>query len=142
MSEEQSNDNVIDYVYKLKSQSELREYVRAQFLTLLNANKRVEQLEAENRQLRERLTSLESAKVELVSRSPEQDLCEIEIRRLRDKAMGEALTLEETKRLDLLVKNLYLAKGKPTASLTIKSKNLENISEADLVRLAHIPDNE
>ncbi len=41
----------------------------------------------------------------------EQIICEVQIELLREVALTRQLTLEETKRLDLLVKNLLLLKG-------------------------------
>lgn len=47
----------------------------------------------------------------------EQSICEIQIKKLQEKAQARELTLEETKRLEILIKSLYLVREKtPPAS--------------------------
>lgn len=141
---DQSNDKnkVVDFVEKFKTIRDLQEFARAQFITLVQANKRIDFLEIENKQLKEQIVFMKDREengVQLITKSNEQDLCEIEIKRLKDTAFERALDLEETKRLDLLIKNLYLAKGKPKPS-SGKSKKPSQISEAELVLLASSSD--
>lgn len=135
--------NVADFTQKFKTQKELQEYARAQFLTLLQANKRIEHLETENTHLKSQIEAMKvrsEEKPEIRLQSNEQDLCEIEIKRLKDIALERALTLEETKRMDLLVKNLYLAKGKPTPSGAKGRKTEEPLTDSELIKLATLPD--
>lgn len=135
--EASDNKKVIDFTEKFKSQKELKEYARAQFITLLQVNKRIAELEAENARLKQQLADQPAASA-LLPKTSEEDICAIELRRLLEQAKDRALTFEETKRMDLLVKNLYLVKdklnAKPSAS---KSRDID---EATLVMLASLPD--
>jgi hypothetical protein len=46
----------------------------------------------------------------------EQSICEIQIKKLQEKAHLRELTLEETKRLEILIKSLYLVREKTPAA--------------------------
>lgn len=132
---------VVDFVEKFNSVQELKEYARAQFLTLLSANKRIDALEDENRKLLKELDEIKSVqKPDLLVKSNEQALCEIEIKRLYDDAKDRALNFEETKRLDLLVKNLYVIKGKPAPQKDKNPGKNKNLTDDDLIGLARLAD--
>lgn len=140
-NQDNNNGNVID-LKKLQSHKELQEYARAQFLSLLKANTQIEHLESENKKLKSKiqqlerdLSSLQLPLTEIIHTSDEQELCEIEIKRLKDIALGRPLNLEETKRLDLLVKNLYVAK-KREKSIPVKARRVDELSEDELIALA------
>lgn len=146
--DQQDNGKLIDFTEKFKTQKELQEYARAQFLTLLNANRHIQSLEMENQQLRSEITILKTSlplpnEAKIISKSTEQDICEIEINRIKDLALQGPLTMEDTKRLDLLVKNLYIAKGKPISDIPTKGKKIgvDNKDVAELVKLATLMDN-
>ena len=128
-----------EFADKFRTQKELQEYAHSQFLSLMKANKRIEHLEIENRQLKEEITQI-SAKESIITKSAEQELCEIELSKLRDNAKQRELTLEETKRMDLLVKNLYLAIGKPNSLKQAKNKN--EVDDEKLIALALVAPNE
>ena len=133
----ESNDKkVIDFTEKFKNQKELREYAKAQFVTLLSANARIKTLEAENDRLQQQVDAL-SSKSDLLPKTTEENLCSIELNRLLEVAKGRAMTLEETKRMDLLVKNLYLAKGKNPPE---KPKEDKSLDEGALMKFAVLPD--
>ena len=133
-------DNIITLAGKFKDVLELKAYCDAQYTTLETALSRVAELQAENTHLKELLSSTAPlippiAKIEV---SSEQAICEIQIKMLQEDAMHRQLTLEETKRLDLLVKNLYIIKGQLT-SIPVDSTQLpDNISEAKLLELATV----
>ncbi len=105
---------------------ELKNLARTQQLVILELQKKIEILERKEQKLNH---------VEVISRSAEQDLCEIELKRLRDIALDRSLTLEEAKRMDLYVKNLYIAKGKP-ADIETTGKKQKELSEAELIQIA------
>lgn len=69
-------------------------------------------------------------KIEVVK---EQATCEIQLRMLHDKAQTRELTLEETKRLEILIKSLYLIKDKATS---IGITGAEDISVESLTQMA------
>lgn len=66
--------------------------------------------------------------------TPEEEIAELQLERLRQAAKNRVLTLEETRMYDLLVKNLRLSKDK---SLPHQSKDpIRDVSEIELVRIA------
>lgn len=107
-------DSIIKISEKFQTHAELQEYCNKQYESLKQAREIIQSLRAEVIHLKELLTSsnhLVNSSPELIVKSVEQTICEIQIEMLRTEAMDRSLTLEETKRLDLLVKNLLLCKG-------------------------------
>ena len=136
-------DNIATLAGKFKTSIELQTYCDAQYTALTKAYERIGQLEGEIKHLQGLLTStapLVENKSELIIKSTEQVICEMEIERLKQTAMNRILTLEETKRFDLLVKNLYLSRG-DTKDLEVDFTQLPpGITEATLLKIASIPD--
>jgi hypothetical protein len=71
--------------------------------------------------------------------STERSIAEIQLEKLREIAMDRLLTPDETKQFDLLVKNIMLIRGQPT-SINAHSQQVEQLSEAELVALAIVPE--
>ncbi len=97
----------------------------------------ITQLIDENKLLREKLTQMETA-VKHTSAlsitdqpSPESIVCMEQIQRIREKSNTRELTLEEVKRLDLLIKNLRLTQEQSTEN--VGKAKYRDVSEADLV---------
>lgn len=132
-------DNITTLAGTFASHVELQQYADVQYKLLQKAHDKIALLEAEIVHLKSIVTSsqpLLSAPSELIIKSTEQAICEMQIERLKEASMNRNLTLEETKRLDLLVKNLILAKE---ANKEIKPdyKYLpEGITEATLISIA------
>jgi hypothetical protein len=86
-----------------------------------------------------KIKTLEDQLAAKEEKTTEQIICEMEIEKLKLSSVLRSLTLEETKRLDLLVKNLILSKE---ANKTIKKDNGPSItiSEAALIAIASIPE--
>lgn len=63
----------------------------------------------------------------------EQAACEIQLEMLHRKAKEREMTLEETKRLEILIKSLYLIKDKASGIIVTGA---DDISVADLTKLA------
>ena len=59
-------------------------------------------------------------------------ICELEIAKLQDIAVGNPLTFEEVKKLDVLVKNLIILKEEEQKS---KKQELDSKSKEELLRL-------
>ncbi len=99
---------------KFQTETELQQYCDRQYVALKQARDIIQSLRSEVTHLKVLLSSsnhLVNSPPELIVKSVEQSICEIQIEMLRGEAMSRQLTLEETKRLDLLVKNLLLCKG-------------------------------
>lgn len=127
---------------EFKTITELQEYCDAQYTALNKAMERVKQLEDEIAHLKTLLegsTEVIMEKKPELEVSPEQAICEIQIQKLQNDAKQRQLTLEETKRLDLLIKNLYLAKGQPT-QITKNNINPAGYSDIDLMKIAQQPE--
>lgn len=124
-----------------KIEDGLNEYALAQYNTLVIANKRIAELEAENNFLKNELSLYKDNKTEIIIKSAEEQVCELEIMRLRNIAQNGPLDLEETKQFDLYVKNLYLAKGKPN-TLENGKKKKKKLSEAELIQLVQLTNEE
>lgn len=96
----------------------------------------VDQLEAENTALKARIAELLTPNpVTKIEVTPEELICVEQIDILRSKSANRELSLDECKRLDLLVKNLRLIRNESidTINTTDYSKV---INEEDLVRIA------
>lgn len=94
-------------------------------------------LEKENKQLKEQLENLRlQSATEVVS--AEELICIEQINILQNRSSQRELSLEEIKKLDLLVKNLRLIK-EPTKNGQLKDVT-GKFSEADLVAIASQPE--
>lgn len=74
----------------------------------------------------------------VVAITAEEEIAEFQLERLRQAAKIRALTLEETRMFDLLVKNKRLSKDESTINLSKGS--YREVTEAELVKLAEKPD--
>lgn len=111
--------------------SELQSYCDTQYTTIDLLNKENHDLKLKVKHLEELLVATNKLTDDVVKIevTPEQAICEIQIQKLQDKASQRELTLEETKRLEILVKSLYLIKEKTGTAIS-----------ADFVALpAHTP---
>ena len=96
---------------------------------LLEENKK---LQLEINKLREAARPKPASKLIL---SDEELIAQLQLERIKFKALEQELTLEEIKKYDLLVKNKRLAEGNPTVVADYK-KLPENVSEEELIQIA------
>lgn len=101
-----------------------------------NYLKIIEKLQDENESLKSKLATLQSNNLPTFGGrvSSEELICVEQIEMLRAKSIGRELTLEEVKKLDLLNKNLRLAREQATQ--VIDTLEYSNISEEDLENIA------
>lgn len=132
--------DIITLAGKFKSDQDLQSYCNAQYEALQVAATKIKALEDEVAHLKSLLvhTAPLESKIEKIQVSDEQAICEMQIQRLKKIALDRELTLEETKKLDLLVKNLNLSKGQSTS--IIADYSTLNVQEAKLIELASLPD--
>lgn len=121
---------------KFKNRTELQAYATQLFHALKVSVEKLQRLEEENQHLKQMLSAsvpqLNSVKLIIPD---EQAIAEIQLQRLKEAAMSRDLTLDETKRFDLLTKNLYITKGKPKDDN--KPKDIEaEVSDAELIQIA------
>ncbi|NJO65478.1 MAG: hypothetical protein HC836_47515 [Richelia sp. RM2_1_2] len=103
----------------------------------LSLKARLKILEQENIELKRQIQSLtklvpQSSMFEV---SDEQIICETEVKRLRDIALSRPLNLEETKKLDILLKNLKSIK-ETNKEKVIEINKAMDISLNDLIEIA------
>lgn len=73
--------------------------------------------------------------------SSEEAICQIQIEKLREKAFTRELTLEETKRLEILVKSLHLIRTKGTSAVPVDYTMIPSGSSVEqLAQLAAGPE--
>jgi hypothetical protein len=134
-------DNIDNIAKQFENILDLQKYSDQQFALIQKQNLIIGRLQAEIAHLKSVLSAsplVDDKSVKLIT-STEQTICEIEIERLKETAMSRGLTLEETKRLDLLVKNLFLAKEQKK-DVAPSFRNLNNVSNATLIEIASQPE--
>jgi hypothetical protein len=134
-------DNINTLAGQFESKEELQKYCDNQFLTIQRLVTQVKRLEEELYDTKSLLTAavpMEN-KVQL-DVAPEQLICEMQIKKLEKVSMERDLTLEETKKLDLLVKNLLLIKEDKKGIKEAEFNKVEDISEAQLLSLVTAPE--
>lgn len=135
-------ENITTLTNKFSDFVELQTFADQQYKALLKAKSKIELQQQEIEHLKLILLSAQLApsEPELIIKSNEQTICEIEIERLRSTTLERSLTLEETKKLDLLVKNLMLCKG-TYKDISVDFKKLpKDISQDTLLAIASLPD--
>ncbi len=100
----------------------------------------VSRLEAENEMLKEKVAALEkmladssTSKLLGLDVAPEELICLEQIKLIENTSRARELTLDEVKKLDLLIKNLRLIKNQSTENL---NPSYRDVSEAELVAIA------
>lgn len=132
-------DNIVSLEKKFESFKDLQAYADQQYKSLQIASQRIRELEAEVAHLKDLLTGAipltGEHPTEQVIITPEEAICVAQIRILSDRALHKELTLEETKRLDLLVKNLNVIRNNNPSTFDGKKKPV--YSDAELIAIAN-----
>lgn len=123
--------DIID-MFEYKTVEELKAYASASFLALKSAAEKINDLQLKITHLEDLLKCNPTS---LILKSPELCLVEAQINLLVKRAMEKELTLEETKQLDLLIKNKRLLSDEPTTYDGAKKPKRE-ITEAQLITIA------
>jgi len=115
MAKDTPRESISTIAGKFANLVELQEYCNKQYVMFVKAQDKIRQLEVENEHLKKIIADsqqiVDVPETDLLIKNTEQIICEMEIEKLKKVSMERSLTLEETKRFDLLVKNLILAKG-------------------------------
>lgn len=134
------DNKIITMAGEFREIAELRDYCNQQYSTLTKV------LE-ENQKLKEEIQHLKlllSGAVPVISNleptklDDEELICIMQIQRLKDLAQKRELTLDEVKKLDLLHKNLKLARGENTVVVGKNKKDIKDVSEAKLIEIAAV----
>jgi hypothetical protein len=137
-------DNIIDasqLFQEFKDVSEWKHFAESQYNTISNLIQENAQLKEEVKHLQELLTSIspgQSLPVPIVV-SPEEALIDFQIQILKGNNMvpGKEMTLEEIKKLDLLLKNKNIIKQE-RAAMVVESKPISKgkLSMSQLAQIA------
>lgn len=131
-----------------KSFKELQEFCDKQYETLQNALGQIKVLHDENKHLKVLLNSISSSpedgQISTIVKSPAEYICETQIEALNALALTRLLSLDEVKKLDLLIKNHRLLKGDSTGSIDVKepNKKINKLPKENIVALAKIKSEE
>lgn len=84
------------------------------------------------------LQDIDRSKVIKLNLTPEEQICELQIQSLLRTSQVRDLTLEETKKLDLLIKNKRLYSGQSTMNTdhTVLPSNTTSTNDDELLRIA------
>jgi hypothetical protein len=142
MSDEKASLSTISVLAgEFESYNDLQSYCDHQYHTINQITKENQELKSKVEHLEALVQSTTDLKVKRIEESPEQLICEIQITKLKSKSFERELTLEETKRLEILIRSLYLIKEKGEGELTAEFKSLtESISVENLAQIASRPD--
>lgn len=91
-------------------------------------------LKQENVLLKQRIAQLETSMQKQSTITPEELICIEQIAIVKSKSSNRELSLDEVKRLDILIKNLRLIQDQSTEA--IDHKDYRNVKEVDLVAIA------
>jgi hypothetical protein len=116
-SSNEETDNIISLtdIFEKEAQAQAKLEFEQLFEKAQQLSAQVQKLEEDNQHLRELLVATipfmqNQQKVDRIVKPVHETICELQIELLLSKATQAELNLEEVKRLDLLVKNLYAAK--------------------------------
>lgn len=111
-----------------KKKKEMEEFIVAQDST-------ISVLKRENDVLNKKVSQLESMLItQSTAVSPEELICVEQIELIKQKSASRELSLDEVKRLDILIKNLRLIKDQSTEA--IDHTDYRNVKEVELVAIA------
>lgn len=121
-----------EFIEKMKAK-ELREYTAAQFAALST-------LKRDNAVLQDKVRELErmlASRATIIAPCDEEIICIEQISVLKNRSSQRELSLDEVKRLDLLIKNLRLIREQSTQAIDVV--DYTNMKEADLVAAINSP---
>ena len=131
-------NNVIEIFNEFKTTVEKEQFITKQHTAITSLMAQNRKLSAEVDHLKELLLNVAQApKVERIIITPEEALIERQIELINNRAFNQELTLEDTKKLDLLIKNKRLFQEQST-TIQGESKKLDKkqYSNAELILLA------
>lgn len=111
-----------------RSKKDMEDFISSQDTTIFK-------LQSENEILKEKIIQLESfLSLQQTAITNEELICIEQISLIKSKSSSRELSLDEVKRLDILIKNLRLIKNQATDASD--EKDYRNVKEADLVTAA------
>lgn len=111
-----------------------KEYIKSVKTFEESSLETINKLRQENETLKQKVFQLEHLISFQATVTPEELVCARQIQILKNTSDQRELTLDEVKRLDLLIKNLRLIKDQSTEN--VSNPQYRDVTEADLVRIA------
>jgi len=145
MAKRTTNDssNISEISTKFQEQNnirvlELEKMVISLNLTIDTLLKEIENKKAEISHLQDLLARGVPivGKATILDLTDEEIISNMQLQKLKDKALMNELSLEEIKKFDLLVKNKRLAQGVSTINVSEYKKLPPDLSKADLIQIA------
>lgn len=134
--------DIVQIYKEFKSEVEKKDFLKKQQEVITNLMNKNKQLEEEVAHLKALLTSTtqvigEENKVTIVS--AEEGLIDRQIELIRERGLERELTLEDTKKLDLLLKNKKIAKEN-NATIPAESKKIDkkDLTHSELIQIASL----
>jgi len=135
--------NIIDIknLHKeFKEEAEKNKFLEVQNKTIIELNNKISKQEEEIKHLQLLLTNttqiIGENRIERIIKTPEEALIDGQIEILQSRSLGQELSLEEVKKLDLLLKNKILIK-KDNAGNTLEGRSKQlPYSNSQLLELA------
>lgn len=140
----ESDEQIVPFLIKtkcgnFKSFKEVQTFAEKQYDVLQNTLLVVKKQEDEIKHLKALLDATADLDCPVVSiiKSPAEIVCERQIEKLYEIAMQRMLSIDETKQLDLLIKNLRLVQGKSTTINSEKIIPKKELPTDSLLKLAN-----
>lgn len=136
-----SNENQIDNMAKnFKTVAELQAYSNAQFQTIAKLNKKIKELSDEVENLKGMLSKstpllkedTQGLIINPFEMSNEEQICMIQLQRLKEISNARLLTKEESQQLDIFTKSLNLIRNSPK---TIRVETSKDLTEKELLTI-------
>lgn len=134
--------DVIEIFNEFKTKVEREQFLNSQHKTISTLIAKNTQLTQEVEHLKKMLLDSmpilsQENPVSKIILTPEEALIETQIQMIQDRSFNQELTLEDVKKLDILIKNKRLVKEQST-TIQGESKKVDkkNFSREDLIRIA------
>lgn len=133
--------DIIELFNDFKTNIEKEQFLVKQHVAITQLMHQNKQLQQEIEHLKALLAQSSSllpalSPVEKIIMTPEEALIEHQIELIRNRSFDRELTLEDTKKLDLLIKNKRLAKEQSTTIQgEFKKIDKKNFSDAELIQI-------
>lgn len=120
------DSNIISLFDEFGEVAELKAYATSQYKTILQQQKKINELELQVRQLQgmveKTVPLLEIDQPSKLMMDDEEIIAKMELSKLRDESLQRTLTFEEVKKLDILAKVLNQVTNKPK-KIVLETKN-------------------
>lgn len=129
---------------ELTGLAELKAYSEAQYKTIIELSKKINKLEEENKDLRSQVQNSvpkdpsadQSKYVTLAMGDDHEVIAKIQLNKIKEVCFDRELTLDEVKRVEILVKVLNFQKQSKEQKV---KEQVESMNEADLIALVNDP---